>query len=101
MAEALSFTSAKRRKDPIPFDLDGETYSFTPPKQAAMALPFLDDENAVELRVVMDWLGKGLPEEQVERLIERLRDKEDDFDIDTLKAVVKGLVGKVSGRPTT
>lgn len=49
----------------------------------------------------MDWLGDGLPENQVARLIERLKDRDDDFDIPTLRDVVQGLVEKVTGNPTT
>lgn len=101
MAETLAFTSAKRSKKPIKFTLDGDEYSFTPPKQAGMAMPFLDDSGSNELKVVMDWLGDGLPEDQVARLITRLKDPEDDFDIPTLKDVIKGLVEKVTGNPTT
>lgn len=104
MADALSFTTAKRAREAIPFTLDGEEYQFTPPKDSIMVMPLLDggDAETGAMRGLFDWLGAGLPQEQTDRIITRLKDPEDDLDIDTLTEVIKGLQEAVSGgRPTT
>lgn len=104
MAAPLSFTSAKRAREKITFDLDGVEYTFTPPKDSIMVMPILGDGDTETgaMRGLFDWLGAGLPKDQEERLIGRLRDPEDDLDIDTLTEIIKGLQEAVSGgRPTT
>lgn len=102
MAETLSFTTAKRRHEPIKFTLDGEKFEFTAPKQAKLQMPLLEDEKKAELEVLLDWFSEGLPEKQVERLWERLNAPrgEDDFDVPDLVSVAKGLVEAASGNPT-
>jgi hypothetical protein len=102
----LSFKVAARRKDPVTFDLEGDkhVYSFTPPKQARVFMPLLaagDDGDIASSKAVFEWLDDGLSEEDREHLEARLRDPEDDLDFDTLGEIVKGLMEKVSGRPTT
>ena len=100
------FTTAKNRHKPIEFTLDGEDYVFTPPKLARMTADlfgFGDDDEAQDgvAKAAMDWLSDGLPEEQRERIISRLRDPDDDFDVPDLTDIIKWLVSKVSGRPST
>jgi hypothetical protein len=100
----LSFKVAPRRKDAITFDLEGNphVYTFTPPKQADMVLPMLDAENDLSAaKAAFEWLDDGLSEEDREHIAARLRDKNDDLDIDTIEEVVTALVEKAGGRPTT
>lgn len=98
MSDALAFETAKRRRDTITFTLDGDTYHFTPPKKAGMVLEVSEGGN--EVKALFDWLDDGLPTEEAEYLENRLRDPDDDLDVDTLTEVVAGLLEKVSGRPT-
>ena len=99
----LEFTTAKRRVQPITFTLDGREFSFTPPKSAVMVLPVLDKSanDADMVRATFDWLGAGLPEEDVQYLMDRLKDPEDDLDIDQIGEVIEALGEEIAGRPTT
>ena len=99
MAASMEFTTAKRRVEPITFKIDGEEFSFAPPKTAPAMFAMFD--GSPEAKVTFDWLGDGLPEEQNDRLIARLKDPKDDFDVQNLEVIVKWLMEKVSGRPTT
>lgn len=99
----LTFTTPARRTEPTTFTLDGETYEFTPPKTAGMVLDFIGANGAGEVTAVkslFDWLGDGLPDEQMEHLTSRLRDPDDDLDIDTLSDVARSLIEAVAARPT-
>lgn len=102
MTEALEFTSAKKRRDPIPFTLDGDEYEFTPPKNSFLALRVIDDDPGDSyIKLTMDWLGEGLPKAQVNRLMKKLRDPKDDLDVEDVEKVAEKLLETVSGRPTT
>jgi hypothetical protein len=99
------FTTAKRRAKPITFTLDDEDYVFTPPKRAGAVVDLvLSGEGVDELaatRAAFDWLSRGLPEEQNDRIVERLKDPEDDFDIENLEDLLQWLRKRVEGRPTS
>lgn len=104
----LEFEVAVRNTKPITFTLgDDHVYKFTPPKNAVMMIPLLQpsagsDEDGVNLtRSTFDWLGQGLSEEDNDLIISRLKDPEDDLDIDLLGDVVQKLSEQVAGRPTT
>lgn len=100
----LSFKVAQRRTDPITFDLEGDehVYSFVPPKQADMVLPMLNaGDDMAAARAAFAWLDNGLSDEDQERITARLKDKDDNLDIDIIEEVVTGLVERVSARPTT
>ena len=96
------FTTAKRRNAAIEFTLDGVTYSFTPPKQAALILDVLDgaDSEVEQARALYDWLGDGLGEEQANALVARLRDPDDDLDWVQLFEIAQWLQEEATGRPT-
>lgn len=100
----VSFKTAKKRRGPVTFDLEGDSheYTFKPPKTAAMVLPMLDAEDDLEAaKAAFAWLDKGMSEEDRAHLTARLYNEDDDLDIEDLEDVVAGLVEKVSGRPTT
>lgn len=95
---ALEFKSGASRRDPIPFKIDDTEFLFTPPKLAGALLEGL--ETGDDLGASLDWLEKGLPEDQAQLLIHRLKDDNDDFDITDLGPIIQALIEKVTGRPT-
>lgn len=103
------FETQPRDTTPIPFTLDGETYTFRPPKMISLILPVLgtdlsdpSTQQAQEMMTAqMDWLEAGLDEDEATRIAARLRDPKDDFDLDDLVNIVQWLVESVSKRPTT
>lgn len=104
MAETAEFTTAKRKAKPITFTLDGDEYTFTPPKTAEMVLPIMEtqgDQDVAALKAQFDWLGNGLPDDQHQRLVSRLKDPEDDLDFDQIENVLGWVTKQVAGRPTT
>lgn len=102
----LEFKTAKRRAadkpKPITFTLDGEEYTFTPPKSSTVALMALGDNPSDQLRALFDWIGNKMPEDQQERLLARFRDEDDDLEISFFtEKVFPQLVEEAYGRPTT
>jgi hypothetical protein len=95
---SLEFTTAKRRKEPITFTLDDVEYVFTPPKTANVILDYVETGN--DIGALLDWLEDGLSEEQAQLIIQRLKDPDDDLDMDTLGDITAALLEKVVGRPT-
>lgn len=100
--ETLVFTTAAKREDPILFVLDGEEFKFAPQKYAPIALAYIDDavRDAAKMKSMMDWLGHGLGEEQSDRLLARLQNLDDAFDVDNLMDLVNALVEAQAGRPS-
>lgn len=99
-SNGLAFTTSARTRKTITFTLDGDEYEFTPPPFTSLVLPALDGNELEVFRGMMDWLGGGLPDDQEKRLEGRLRDPEDNLDIEDMFEIFQGLVGKVAGRPT-
>lgn len=97
----LEFTTAKKRRDPLDFTLDGETYHFTPTKTAGVVLALADGDNTEVMKQTFDWLSHGLPDDEAQRLIDRLNDPDDDLDVDDLGTIISGLQEEIAGRPTT
>lgn len=114
---AKTFTPTARERKTVEFDIprrDGEPeiYHFDPPKIAGAMMPVLDpqassseDEDGDDSRLSMSqatwsWLRRGLPEEEYQRLIDRLHDDDDDLDVPDVTQVVRWLMGQVTGRPT-
>lgn len=102
MASNLTFTTAKRRTEPIAFELDGREILYTPQKMAGSILPMLDEEadEASSLRAEIKWFEDGLEEDDAQWIEDRLRDPDDDFDMSDLSAIIKALFRQVNGRPT-
>lgn len=109
----IDFTPKKRKAvEPITFTLGLESdqkegdsphvYSFQPPKQAAMFLPVITSGGSDSALITgpIQWLTEGLSEEDTERIMDRLRDPEDDLDFEFLQGVINQLVAQSSKRPT-
>ena len=108
MAERRTYSTPKRAPEVIEFDLDGDTYHFTPPKRAVIAMPMFDTPTGSgaeamvgQIKALFDWLGAGLPPDESDALEARLRDPADDLDIDTLSEIARDLIGASAARPTT
>lgn len=95
---SLEFTTARRRREPIVFTLDGEEFKFDPPKTAGVLLEYAETGN--ELGPMLDWLDEGLSDDDSKKIMDRLKDPEDDFDSDKLGEIVSALFEQVAGRPT-
>lgn len=103
------FKVATRRSEPVRFRVDGDDheYVFVAPKQATLllsAVAFDPTDAAGALPMVkgmFDWLDAGLGVEQAARIEARLRNPDDDLDVDTLTEIIKWLTEQTSGRPTT
>ena len=105
------FQTATRRERVIEFMVDADVFHFNPPKRIALVLDSIGlrdgsdpdnvDPRLAPVKSMFDWLGQGLPQEESDRLIERMRDPEDDLDIDDVAEIVKWLMEQVAGRPTS
>lgn len=98
---SLEFKTAKKSRQPIEFTLDGDKYKFTPHKNAGVMLALAEGDYAEVMKQTFDWLSDGLPEAQNKRLIDRLKDPEDEFDENDLQEIIANLQKEVAGRPTT
>lgn len=101
------FTTKERERQTVEFILDGETFYFTPPKRAELVMSVvasagLDRQTteADSVRDLLNWLGEGLSEEQAERIMSRLKDPDDDFDLAQINEIARYLLGQASNRPT-
>lgn len=95
----LEFKSGTARRDPITFKLDDDEFTFTPPKLAGAVLEGL--ETGDDFGASLDWLRDGLPKDQAELIVHRLKDQNDTFDITDLGPIIEALIAKVTGRPTS
>lgn len=102
-----SFETKAREKQVVEFELDGETFRFTPPKRAELIMSVVGtvgldktSSDTDSVRDLMNWLGEGLSEEQAQRIFDRLKDPEDDFDLDQVNEIARYLLGQSSNRPT-
>lgn len=105
MAKEFSTKSRERRQ--IEFTLDGETFTFTPPKRAELIMSVIAEDglnskgtDTDSIRDMLNWLGDGLGETQAASLLARLRDPDDDLDLDTVNEIARYLLGQSSNRPT-
>lgn len=105
---AKEFKTAERPKQVIEFDLDDEHYVFTAPKRSGLIMSVvtnvgLDGKGSTEsdsVKDLLNWVSDGLPESQSERLLARLQDPEDNFDLEQLNEIARYLLGQTSNRPT-
>lgn len=106
---ALTYNTPKRdRKDVTQtFDLDGQQYTARKPKDAlsAMVLAASSDQatGADVMYTLFRWLDAALPEGDYQRLQSRLKDYDDDFDIEDLLDITVDVIQQFqrmeSGQP--
>lgn len=120
-----SFTTAARDIVGINFDVDGEEFTFFPPKAAAFAMnvirinPDLPDADERRTRAMLIWFGNGLDPDheargenkghntgfvtgcQACRIEERLDDPRDGFELTTLTEIMNHCFKEATGRPPT
>lgn len=102
------FTTKERPPKITEFDLDGEHYVFTAPKRAGLVMSVVttvgvDGKGSTDsdsVRDLLNWVGDGLPEDQAARLLGRLQDPDDDFDLENMNEIARYLLGQSSNRPT-
>ena len=99
MAERVFKTTKKHRK-PIRFTLDDREFEFKPPKMALAVLPAVLGDTS-EMKSALDWLGRGLGEEDNTYLIQRLLDEDDEFDFDDLGPIIEVLIEEMGANPTS
>lgn len=94
------FKTAAKARTAIEFELDEVSYTFTPPKSAAMVMPLLDGGagDAVVVKAGLDWLRDGLADGQYEALVSRLKDPKDDYDLPDLEELLEWLVEEVANQ---
>lgn len=100
-----TYTTKERAPRPIEFELDGETFHFTPPKQSRLIMDAVtaEDQDMAQFyatRDLFNWLGLGLSDEQGQRILDRLNDPADDLDTDTVMEITHDLIKEASNRPT-
>lgn len=102
-----SFQTKERERQVVEFDVDGEQFTFTPPKRAGLIASVVStvglnrvSTETDSVRDLLNWLGEGLPDDQAERILARLNDPDDDFDLDTVNEIARYVLGQSSNRPT-
>ena len=74
--------------------LDGDTDIFSGDETAQASA------GSKATKAMLDWFANGLPDEDEDWLIGRLKDPDDWFDFSHLNEITKALIGLMSGRPT-
>lgn len=100
--DQLSYQTPQRRVAPIPFNLDGRQFNFYPPKRAGIILGILDSKDTGTIGATgafFDWLGQGLSEDDNNFLVARLKDPNDDLDLDTIADIARDLMERASDTP--
>lgn len=95
---ALEFKSGALRREPITFKIDDDEFTFNPPKLAGAVLEGI--ESGDDFGASLDWLQKGLSDEQADLIVHRLKDDKDSFDVTDLSMIIQALMEKIVGRPT-
>lgn len=101
----------------IEFELDGETYKFTPTKTDTLFVGLMAGRRSKNifdnLNAQWAWFANGLSPEHEEthdelvegcqacRIFERLSDPKDVLTLNTVNGAVDWLIGEAAGRPTT
>jgi len=99
-AEPSAFEGA----EPQPFEIDGEKFIAYPPTGAQLALAMAAQAQHAtmteRMRGLIDFLDGILDEEGQTRFRERLLDRNDPFDMNTVEAVILWLTEQWSALPT-
>jgi hypothetical protein len=96
------FETAKRSLgEPIDFQIDDDKFTFTPVSTTSIYISSLMGHDLhSQTRTQLNWLSAGLPEDQAQRILDRLLDPEDYLDVQYLDSIVAWLIKEMAGRPT-
>lgn len=96
------FTTSSKARPLVEFTIDDDTFHFTAPKTSHLLLGLVESDGGGvgNVKALLDWVGAGLPVEENDRLVERMKDPDDAFDVDTLTEVATFLVAEATARPT-
>lgn len=110
----MAFSVKRRRVQPITFSIGGRrgdgsedpyVYEFTPPKNVVMSMGLVERNSRFSeteaMQGLFDWLNAGLSDEDADRIVDRLKDPEDDFDVPDLTDIIQSLQERAAGRPST
>jgi hypothetical protein len=107
MAPNLEFTSAAKahRGKGITFTVDGEAFECLPvtPGAATADVMMATEDGASEaeqMRAVLQFMDLVLTDESAERVVARLRDKQNPLDFNTLIDIFRALIEALNARPT-
>lgn len=122
---AKSFSSkAPEKQDVIEFELQGETFHFTPVKASTQLIKLMtirgkgNEADLERAGTMLDYLAAGLDREfykrwgkdpdavpaegsQWQKLLDMLNDPDNDLELDAVTDAIQWLMGEASGRPTT
>lgn len=94
-----------RSTAPVVFEVGEDTFTFNPPKMYRFMEAVTETKNAGGgeeqiFGVVMELLYSALPDDQVTRLKDRLRDPDDGLDVEHVVEIFQTLTKEVADRPT-
>lgn len=102
-----SFTPAKKKeaKEPIEFELFGDTFKAYPKIAGVTLLEFIASGNNSEdgsstAQGILDYLKASMKKEEYQRFHAVVSDPENEVEIETLSEIVAYLIGEQSSRPT-
>jgi hypothetical protein len=92
----------------LTFDLGGEIYTFSIPKVYGLIETIKEAQigtgsgvqDAEAFGKIEDWLFSSLSLEEAQRIKERLRDEEDDLDLEHVLEIFQALTKAASDRPS-
>lgn len=101
------FETKEKEAKVVEFELDGRALRFTVPKRSGLIASVvnnvgLDSRNldTDSTRDLLNWLGDGLSDEDGQWIFDRLKDPDDDFDLEEINEIAKYILGQTSNRPT-
>lgn len=101
------FTTKEKEQKEVDFELDGRQIHFVVPKRSGLIMSVVNNVglngrnlDTDSTRDLLNWLGEGMSEEDAEWILGRLKDPDDDFDLEDINDIAKHLLGQGSNRPT-
>ena len=100
-------TTTEKELKIVDLEVDGRPIRFEVPKRSGLIMSVvekvgLDARNldTDSTRDLLNWLGEGMSEEDGEWILARLKDPEDDFDLEEVNKIAKAILGESTNRPT-
>lgn len=102
-----SFTTRAKERKVVEFEIDDRQMTFTMPKRSGLIISVVDrigtDVRGADndsTRDLLNWIGEGLSEEDATWLLDRLKDPDDDYDLEDVNELARYLLGQGTNRPT-